>query len=79
MMLKYVVPKLGASLRDDFQINPRKQDMVPLEQWVLPWSSLLRASTFEQLLEVNFFPKWLDILYIWLVQPNYKPDEVATW
>ena len=79
LMLRTVVPKLGATLRDDFSINPRKQDMQPLEEWVLPWHTLLRSSTFAQLLQVNFFPKWLDILYIWLVQPNFKPDEVANW
>ena len=78
-MLRNVVPKLGVCLRDDFAINPRKQDMVPLEDWVLPWHTLLRQSTYSQLLEVNFFPKWLDILYIWLIQPNFKADEVANW
>ena len=31
------------------------------------------------MLEAEFFPKWLEILYIWLVQPNFSPDEVATW
>lgn len=78
-MLRSVVPKLGVSLREEFSINPRKQDMVPLEDWVLPWHKLLRGSTFSQLIEVNFFPKWLDILYIWLIHPAYKPDEVANW
>ena len=78
-MLRNVVPKLGICLRDDFTINPRKQDMVPLEEWVMPWHQLLRSSTFSQLLEVNFFQKFLDTLYVWLIQPNYNPDEVANW
>jgi tuftelin-interacting protein 11 len=79
LMLRFVVPKLGATLRDDFTINPRKQDMIPLEDWVMPWHTLLRGSTFSQLIEANFAQKWLDILYIWLIQPNYKSDEVANW
>ena len=78
-MLRSVIPKLGTCLRDDFQVNPRQQEMQPLRDWVLPWGGLIRSSTFAQLLEVNFFPKWLDILYIWLVQPNFKADEVANW
>ena len=78
-MLRNVVPKLGICLRDDFTINPRQQNMVPLEQWVLPWHNLLRTSTFCQLLEVNFFPKFLDTLYIWLIQPNRNGDEIASW
>ena len=79
LMLRMVVPKLGACLRDEFVINPRKQDMKPLEEWVLPWHRMLRASTFSQLLEANFFSKWLDTLYIWLIQPDFNPDEVANW
>jgi tuftelin-interacting protein 11 len=79
LLLEHVIPKLGASLRDEFKIDPRKQDMIPLEEWVLPWHTLIRSSTLVKLLETNFFQKWLDILYIWLIQPNYKPDEVANW
>ncbi|WVR09168.1 hypothetical protein IAU60_006230 [Kwoniella sp. DSM 27419] len=79
LIIDFVLRKLGASLREDFTINPRKQDMVPLSDWVLPWHTLIRSSTFSSLLEANFFPKWLDILYIWLIQPAYKPDEVANW
>ncbi|WVF65686.1 hypothetical protein IAT40_000417 [Kwoniella sp. CBS 6097] len=79
LIIQFVLPKLGVCLRDDFAINPRKQDMVPLQDWIMPWHTLLRSSMFSHLLEVEFFPKWLDILFIWLVQPAYKPDEVANW
>ena len=34
LLLKYIVPKLGETLRDKFKVNPRKQDMDPLN-WVL--------------------------------------------
>ncbi|KAF8519028.1 TFP11-domain-containing protein [Hysterangium stoloniferum] len=78
MILKYIVPKLGATLREDFKVNPRQQDMAPLES-VLLWRPLLRASVFSQLLETEFFPKWLDVLHIWLIQPNASFEEVAQW
>ncbi|PFH51847.1 hypothetical protein AMATHDRAFT_58383 [Amanita thiersii Skay4041] len=78
MLLKYVVPKLGATLRDDFRINPRDQKMEPLEQ-VFLWSEAIRPSIFSQLLETEFFPKWLDILHIWLIQPTVSFEEVAQW
>lgn len=77
-MLKYVVPKLGATLREDFKVNPRQQDMAPLEL-ILPWRSLLTSSMFSQLLEMEFFPKWLDVLHIWLIQPSASFEEVAQW
>jgi len=78
MTLKYVIPKLGSTLREEFRVNPRSQDMAPLER-VLAWAPLLRGSVFASLLAAEFFPKWLDVLHIWLVQPRPNFDEVAQW
>ncbi|KAH8075873.1 TFP11-domain-containing protein [Cristinia sonorae] len=78
MILKYVIPKLGSRLRDDFRINPRKQDMQPLQD-VLQWEGTLRPSIISQLLQKEFFPKWLDVLYIWLIQPKVSFEEVSQW
>lgn len=79
LVLQYVLPKLGVCLREDFSVNPAKQNMVPFAEWVMPWHELVRGSIFTHLLDVEFFPKWLETLYIWLVHPGYKPDEVANW
>lgn len=79
LMGDYVLGKLGACLRDDFAVNPRSQDMKPLEAMVLPWHSLIRPSNFVRLFELEFFPKWLNVLYMWLVHPAYNADEVAQW
>ncbi|KAF8967737.1 GC-rich sequence DNA-binding factor-like protein-domain-containing protein [Flammula alnicola] len=78
MLLKYVVPKLGATLRNDFRVNPRDQKMEPLHR-VLAWSNIIRPSIFSQILETEFFPKWLDVLHIWLIQPRVSFEEVAQW
>ncbi|CDO68375.1 hypothetical protein BN946_scf184815.g22 [Trametes cinnabarina] len=78
MLLKYVVPKLGSRLRDDFRVNPRQQDMQPLQD-VMSWEQLLRPSILSQILETEFFPKWLDVLHIWLIQPNASFEEVSRW
>ncbi|THH11314.1 hypothetical protein EW145_g734 [Phellinidium pouzarii] len=78
MLLKYVIPKLSSLLRDEFRVNPRNQDMEPLKR-VLEWSAILRSSIIGQLLESEFFPKWLDVLHLWLVQPSVNFEEVAQW
>ena len=78
MLLKYIVPKLGSVLRDDFRINPRDQKMLPLEH-VLQWRGIVRPSVFSQILETEFFPKWLDVLHLWLIQPTVSFEEVAQW
>lgn len=78
LLLKNVVPKLGATLRNDFRVNPRQQNMEPLTA-VLQWAPILRPSFMAQLLEEEFFPKWLDVLHIWLIQPKVSFEEVAQW
>ncbi|KAF9047173.1 TFP11-domain-containing protein [Hymenopellis radicata] len=78
MLLKSIVPKLGATLRNDLRINPRNQRMEPLNA-VLQWSPILRPSIVTQLLETEFFPKWLDVLHVWLIQPQVSFEEVAQW
>ncbi|KAJ7180967.1 GC-rich sequence DNA-binding factor-like protein-domain-containing protein [Mycena filopes] len=78
MLLKYVVPKLGATLRDEFRVNPRDQIMTPLTN-VLQWADIIRPSIFAQLLDTEFFPKWLDVLHVWLIQPKVSFEEVAQW
>ena len=68
---KYIVPKLGETLRDELKINLRKQDMDPLN-WVLAWSSVMGASVMSQLLETEFFPKWL-------TAPNASFEDITQW
>jgi len=52
--------------------------MEPLQR-VFAWSNIIRPSIFSQILETEFFPKWLDILHIWLIQPRVNFGEVADW
>ncbi|KLT39752.1 TFP11-domain-containing protein [Cutaneotrichosporon oleaginosum] len=79
LMGDYVLGKLGDVLRDRFAVNPRNQDMKPLKDILLPWHSLIRTSNFVRLFELEFFPKWLNVLYTWLAHPGYNADEVAQW
>jgi len=78
MLLKLIVPKLGATLREEFKINPRDQKMEPLDR-VLAWRDVLRPTVMGQLLEKEFFPKWLNTLHFWLVQPKVSFEDVAQW
>ena len=45
---------------------------------VLLWKDFFKPSTMSQLLVAEFFPKWHNILYIWLTsEPNY--EEIWQW
>lgn len=54
--------------------------MEPLN-WVMEWftKKVIRGSIMSQLFEKEFFPKWLDVLHIWLTQPQPGYDEIANW
>lgn len=78
LLLKYVVPKLAATLREDFKVNLAQQDLKPLHE-VLAWAGIIRPSIFSQLIETGFFPKWLITLHQWLVHPEASFEEVAQW
>lgn len=77
ILIPAVLEKLGSSLREDLEINPRYQDMSLLDL-IVPWREVFRESTFSTLFDMSFFPKWLDVLHMWLTHdPNL--EEVSKW
>jgi len=80
IILKYIIPKLSASLRTNFRIDPRYQvPYLPIFQQTLLWIPLVRSSILSQVFETEFFPEWLRILRVWLIQPTADYDEVRRW
>ncbi|KAG0637523.1 GC-rich sequence DNA-binding factor-like protein-domain-containing protein [Tuber brumale] len=77
LLVRHLLPRLALRLRDDFDVNPGDQILEPLED-VFKWISFFRISTFAQLIEAEFFPKWLNVLYQWLTaEPVFT--EVQEW
>jgi tuftelin-interacting protein 11 len=73
----HLLPRLARHLREDFIVNPQEQDLTALED-VLRWKDYFQPIVMGELLISGFFPKWHEILYIWLTNdPNL--EEVATW
>lgn len=73
----HLLPRLGRHLREYFEVNPQDQDLTALED-VLKWKDFFKPNIFGLLLVAEFFPKWHNILYIWLTNdPNY--EEVGEW
>jgi tuftelin-interacting protein 11 len=54
--------------------------MDPLN-WVLDWFNhgVIRASIMGQLMEKEFFPKWLETLHRWLTTPKASYEEIVQW
>lgn len=73
----HLLPRLARHLREHFTVNPQDQDLTPLED-VLRWQDFFQSNVLGLLLVAEFFPKWHEILYIWLTNdPNY--EEVGAW
>ncbi|KAE8144562.1 GC-rich sequence DNA-binding factor-like protein-domain-containing protein [Aspergillus avenaceus] len=73
----HLLPRFGRRLREDFEVNPQDQDLAPLED-IFKWKDYFKPNVFGLLLVAEFFPKWHNILYIWLTNdPNY--EEVGEW
>ncbi|GAA6009422.1 hypothetical protein JCM11491_003551 [Sporobolomyces phaffii] len=78
LVLELVLPALGAHLRDRLVVNPRAQDLAPLDR-ALAWRPLVSAAMLGQLVECEVFPKWGDALWTWLTSDGVNLDEVAQW
>lgn len=77
MLRNHLLPRLAIHLRNNLEINPQEQDLAPLED-VLKWTDFFHARVMGELLVAEFFPKWHDVLHLWLTSdPNY--DEVGEW
>ncbi|KAJ5217255.1 G-patch domain protein (TFIP11) [Penicillium chermesinum] len=76
-MINHLLPRLARHLRGHFTINPQDQDMRALEN-VLQWHEMFKPNVLGLLFVQEFFPKWHEILYLWLTNdPNY--EEVGAW
>lgn len=72
-----LLPRLALYLNGAFQVDPADQDITPLEK-VLLWAKIFKPEKFARILVESFFPKWLNVLYMWLTaDPNY--EEVGQW
>ncbi|KAK6357382.1 hypothetical protein TWF718_001695 [Orbilia javanica] len=78
MLISHLLPRLADLLRRKFEVNPADQNIEPLEA-VMAWHGFFRQSTFAQLLEAEFFPKWMQTLYLWLTSEGVDLEEVGEW
>ncbi|KFM56990.1 Tuftelin-interacting protein 11, partial [Stegodyphus mimosarum] len=75
-VINNIVPKLAMALQA-YVINPHQQHL-DVWNWVMAWLDMMPEPCMITLLEKNFFPKWLQVLYTWLTHsPNY--EEVTKW
>jgi len=77
VLIRHLLPRLAVRLRTDFSVNPADQVLEPLED-VFKWTGFFKPSTLGHLMEAEFFPKWLDVLHMWLTARPVL-TEVQEW
>jgi tuftelin-interacting protein 11 len=74
---KNILPKLETVINSEMIINPGEQN-VEEWTWISSWQDIIPMASFVDLIEKNFFSKWLKVLCAWLnSSPNY--EEVSKW
>lgn len=77
---KSILPKLTLVLRDEFQVDPRNQNLDALI-WCLAWKNMLSDTMLGMLLKNEFFDKWHTVLVQWLSLDMYSInyDQICEW
>lgn len=75
-LIKNILPKLQLAM-SELVINPHQQHLVNWE-CVMVWEDMMPVLSLASLLDKIFFPKWLQVLTVWL---NHSPDyeQVSKW
>lgn len=77
-LVRHLLPRLALHLSENFTVYPPDQDLTPLEN-VLAWQDYFKPQALAQLLIAEFFPKWMDTLYAWLISEDVSYEEVGQW
>ncbi|MCL7025380.1 hypothetical protein MKW94_014971 [Papaver nudicaule] len=76
LIVQFIVPRLVEALQR-CQVNPADQRLDEF-RWVMSWATAIPSRHMVTMLEVEFFPKWQQVLYHWLrSSPNF--EEVTRW
>ena len=78
MLVRHLLPRLALHLSTNLIIDPRDQDLIPLED-VLRWAPFFPLNTIAHLLVAEFFPKWRQTLYVWLTYEGVNYTDVKNW
>ncbi|KAH9818745.1 GC-rich sequence DNA-binding factor-like protein-domain-containing protein [Melampsora americana] len=78
LVLKNLVPNLAGYLKAQLIINPRQQDLKAFNT-LLRWTTIITNAEILNGLFSEFFVKWLETLWQWLVADTGKPDEIKAW
>ena len=78
ILVRHLLPRLAQHLSTDLVIDPRDQDLTPLED-ILRWAPFFPLDTMAHLLVAEFFPKWQQTLYVWLTYEGVNYADVKNW
>lgn len=79
LLVRHLLPRLSAHLRDDFEMDPADQDVAPISI-VIGWASVMSPRIIAELLHAEFFTtKFYACLHSWLTYEGRNFDEIRRW
>ncbi|EGG06122.1 uncharacterized protein MELLADRAFT_77914 [Melampsora larici-populina 98AG31] len=78
LVLKNLVPNLAGYLKAHLIINPKQQDLKAFNT-LLRWTTIITNREILDGLFSEFFVKWLETLWIWLVARTGNMDQIGAW
>lgn len=79
MLVRHLLPRLAAHLRDDFEIDPTDQNLDPITA-LNSWCNTLSPRIVAELLHTEFFvKKFYTCLHSWLTFEGRDFDEISKW
>ncbi|KAF2243624.1 hypothetical protein BU26DRAFT_608984 [Trematosphaeria pertusa] len=79
LLVKQLLPRLAAYLRDDFEFNPAEQNLEPISA-ITSWCGVLPARIIAELLHAEFFAsKFFHTLHSWLTFEGRNFEEIGEW
>ncbi|KAK6083325.1 tuftelin interacting protein 11 [Seiridium cupressi] len=80
LIMHHVLPSMAKYLRVNFRVDPSDQEpYLPILNGVLKWAGIIAPSMVGEVVVVEVFPMWHDVLHQWLTSEEANYEEIGAW
>ncbi|KXJ86277.1 GC-rich sequence DNA-binding factor-like protein-domain-containing protein [Microdochium bolleyi] len=80
LVMHHILPGMARYLRRHFRVDPSDQEpYLAMLQGTLKWSDVISASMVAEVIASEVFPKWHNLLHMWLTSPEVNYVELGDW
>lgn len=80
LVMHHILPSMGRYLRTNFRVDPGDQEpYLKMLQGVVKWTDIISSSMIAEVIVVEVFPMWQDVLHQWLTSAEANYEEIGAW